>query len=178
VIDVRAIRSAIADVLEGRSGVRGVEADVFLRGVHDGKPVGAQQALAMIGPHRFDVGLNNDRENGAAFPGAFASQSLVDMDVTIRIFTHVATSAQDCDRDEVLAKILADGRIAVNALRVPGNLLTDADGNATAIASGLLQGPSKVGAPTHRITSEDWDTQLIKSEISGLITLTVEANAA
>ncbi len=177
-IDVRAIRKAIAGVLEGRQGSRGVTAGVFTSGVFDGQPTGAQQALSLSGPHRFDVRIGNRRSNGATFVSSIGSHSLVDYDVTIEVTTRTATTAELCKRDDVLHAIESDCDDAIQALTFPGNLFFDEDGNATGIASGLLQSPTKFGAPAHRITSQDWEAQLIKSEIVGLITLTVEANAA
>lgn len=178
-IEVAAIRSVIADVLEGSIGSRNSRlVGKFLRGTFEGQPTAAQQALSSMAPYRFDVVLGNRRDNAATYVSAQGSSSLVDYDVTIRITTRTATTAQDDDRALLLANLESDVDDAIQALTFAGNLLEDADGTETGIASGVMRAPAGERRPNHRVVSQDWKAQLITSEIVGHITLRVEANAA
>jgi hypothetical protein len=175
-MDTLAIVAAVSDLLEGAIGYRGVPAGTFVRGVFAGQPTGAQQALAMQARHRFDVDIPTTRDNASTYVGAFASKRIVDADVVIRVTTRVATTADAAARFTALRGIANDCDVAIKALRVPGNLEQDAAGNPTGICSGLMRGPGGAPAPVYRKASEDWRAQLVVSEITGLITIEVEAN--
>lgn len=170
------IRQTIIDVLESSVGNLQIDAGKFAFGVFEGQPTGAQQAKAVqsaVAAHRFDVVLSPLRNSDATNVAVNAVRRICELDITIPIWTHVKTTAQEDERKTILASIESDCEDAIQVLAHPSNLTESAAAGATNIVSGMMLGPGGQGAPQYRTVDADWKTQLVKSEIVGTLIVTV-----
>lgn len=162
-------RTAIIELLEGTLPSDFVSAGLFAYGVFDGQPLQAQQAAAVqtgIATHRFDVRFTANTDH-VSTPSRRGSKRLLTLGVSVAMWTHVATTAQEADRSTVLADIGDDAAAAMRALGFPHAIEATDDDAATGIVGGLLHGPGGNGFPRWRVVDADWNAQLIRSEIVG-----------
>lgn len=173
-----AIRQAIIERLEGGTGPVTVDAGTFKFGVFEGQPDAAKQSKAMqadVAAHRFDVKFSPLRNSEASTVGTNTARRIVEVDVTIPVWTHVKTTAQETERKAILAAIESDCEDAIQVLGYPSSLSATAASEATSIVSGLMLGPGAVSMPTFETLEADWAKQLIKSQIVGTLIVTVTA---
>lgn len=169
------IRTAIKELAEGDIGTtRVMTSNVFLHGVFDGQPTGAQQAKAMhTGTHRFDVELGDLEDHEASPISAKAPTRFARLSVTIPVVTHTPTTVDDAARRSVLADIESDCDDLIQALHFPANLDATAASGATNIVSGHLLGPDGTGEPTWVLDFADWGESLIRSQITAQATVEI-----
>lgn len=166
------IRAAIREVMEAALTA------TFKYGTFAGQPIEAQQAMARqtaIGTHRFDVELATEEAHASSPVSARDPRRVLQVDVTIPLITHVATTAQETERALILNAIASDADDASQALSGPGALEQTEAAVATQIVSGMMFGPGRTGTPVWRVTREDWEQQLVRSEITGSLVVATEA---
>ncbi len=157
------IRDAIIELLDGTtSSIRAVTSATFAFGVFAGQPVAAQEALVTdtaTGTHRFDVEFGPLTDHISTPSPSAATSRLARLQVSIPVWTKVATTVEESERRSRLAAIRDDCETAMQALGFPGNLRQTAAAGATNLAGGMMSGLA------WRIESEQWDRNLIISRI-------------
>lgn len=174
---VAAIRTAIAELMQGTLGsTRKLTANVFMFGVFDGQPLAAQQAQSMDSRyrHRFDVQVSSARPHKATPISSKANYRIEARAVTIRVSTHLASSADESARTAARDLAEQDCSDAIGVLSYPGNLTVTSAAAATGITSGMLVGSDDgQGVPRWEFVSEDWKSQLLVSRIMGVAIVNV-----
>jgi hypothetical protein len=171
------IRTAIIELMEGDLGsARKLTADVFKFGAFEGQPVGAQQAhtIESTYTHRFDVQLGASRPHKSTPQSTKASYRIEARPVTIRVFTHLSSSADEDARLDIRETIEQNCSDAIGVLAYPGNLTQTVAGDLTGLASGMLCGAEDgSGVPRLEQVSEDWKKQLHVCRIVGTAIVSV-----
>lgn len=168
------MRRAIIDLLEGSiDSVRRLEIGKFRYGAFTGQTDTAIQARIVQGGHWFDVRFLSVRSHPATSVSATGNRRIAVAEIAIPLWTNASTTIQEEDRSAVLSDIMSDLEDACQALHFPNNLSADKDGNTNEIVDGLLQGPNNTSDPEFRIVREDWDAQLIQSEITASAILAI-----
>lgn len=171
------IRTAIVQTMEGSLGsVRKLPMGLFGFGVFEGQPVAAQQARAMDVRyrHQFDVVIGQSRPHRATPLSTKASYRIEARSITLRIVTHLSTTADELARLEQRERIEQAVSDAVGVLSYPNNLLATVAGHATGITSGMLVGGDDgTGWPRYEVVSEDWKRQLHTCRILGVAIVNV-----
>lgn len=164
-----AIRQAVIDLAEGAiTGIRDLDSGVFRFGVFDGQPLPAMIAKGIQkhnARHWFDVSVSRARDHASTPVSAIGNRRNTFMTVTVDIWTHTATTAQEDKRKTLLAELESDCDDLIQALHYPGNLTDTQDGTTTGLIGGMLFGPGGSGAPEYVMVSADWKTQTIRSRI-------------
>lgn len=174
---IAAIRTAVIELMQGSLGsTRKLSANVFQFGAFDGQPLAAQQTHSMDSRyrHRFDVQFGSARPHKATPISTKANYRIEARAVTIRVSTHLASSADESAR--VASRDLAeqDCSDAIGVLSYPGNLTATSAAVATSITSGMLVGSDDgQGIPRWELVSEDWKSQLLVSRILGVAIVNV-----
>jgi hypothetical protein len=178
--DAAALRCAIGDLLEGRIGlVRTLDEGRFAPGVFKGQPEETQKSLAVqtqTARHRYDVELGGMRNHIATGVATLGPRRIAEVGVTVRVTTAVVTPNQRAQRDTDIGEILQDCSDAAWALAYPGCLAETFEGDATGlIDGGSLLGPGDASVADVQIVNEDWQRQLITTEIRGRVIVDLSA---
>ncbi len=171
-----AIRTSIKELLQGSIGTtRTVSSGKFRYGVFEGQPLGAQQAKAINTSYtsRFDIKLRQMVDHGATPMSIKSSFSVARFSIEIPIVTTLRSTAQETERDTDLALVASDCDVAIQALCYPGNLTQTSAAVATGIVSGLMVGPEGTGRPHWESVEEDWENHLLRSRISGSVSVVI-----
>lgn len=167
---VATIRAAIRELLEGQIGVYRVPAQgLFKYGTFDGQPLPAEQAHALqadVGRHWFNVRAGRIGSNRSTPIATNANYRHANVFLTIELSTHLASTVEEDERDEVLGMVGSDMEAARAALSYPGNLDADSQGDSTLIVGGMLLGPDEGELDYESVP--DWGAQLIRSRINAL----------
>lgn len=181
-IESKAIRTAIIELATGAIGtIRLVDDAVFAFGAFTGQPDPALLAKTVQekkGRNWFNVTLGRVVSHAATSMSAKGDRRIVAMPVTLDIWTHVKTSAQEQARVDALDTLVSDADDLIQALHYPGNLTTTRQSVATTIIGGLLVGPGNSGAPVWSIVDEDWKRQVIHSRIEAAALVTISQAVA
>lgn len=174
---VAAIRTALIELMQGQLGaVRVLTPGVFQFGVFEGQPIAAQQAQSMDSRyrHRFDVIVNSAKPHKASPISAKANYRIEARAVTVRISTHLASSADQTARIAARDQLEQDCSDAIGVLSYPGNLRATSAAVVTDITSGMLVGAEDgQGIPRWEVVAEDWKRQLLVSRILGIAIVNV-----
>ena len=166
------LRASIIDLMQGSLGsVRRLPLGLFGFGVFDGQPNAAQQARSMDPryQHQFDVVVGSAKPHKATPLSTKASYRVEARAITIRVYTHLSTTADQAARLEQREKIEQACADAIGVLSYPGNLERTAGGYATDIVSGVLVGGDDgSGWPKYEQVTEDWKKQLHTCRIVGV----------
>lgn len=165
-----AIRTAIREVIEGNKvlPVRSVPTGVFGWGSFSGQPLEAQQALACetrLFRNRFDVRLDSGRDHPSTAFSMTGNTRRETIAISIETITHLESTVQEDERDDILAQAVADLGYIYEAVTLPGALNTTADSTQTGIVSGCLVGQNGSGRP-ERSWSSDWNQQLFRGRVA------------
>lgn len=170
---IGAIRTAIAEILEGALGTIHPAAGTFQRGAFDGQPDDAKLSRlrqTSTATHWFDVTVG-EHDNHASSPlsARHGHRRLTALPITVDIWSGLGTEAQESDRGTLLATIASDCEDARQALGYPGSLAETADEIETGIIGGLMRGPAYTGLPEWERVDEDWGKRWLHSQISGML---------
>lgn len=170
---ISAIRTAVAEILEGSLGTIKPAAGTFERGAFEGQPDEAKLAKlrqTSTATHWFDV-VVGEHENHASSPlsARHGHRRLTALPITVDIYTGVATEAQESERATLLAAAYSDCEDARQALGYPGNLAETVAGLETGIVGGIMRGPAYTGLPDLDRLQEDWGSRWMHSQISGML---------
>ena len=181
-IESVAIRTAIIELATGAIGtIRNVDSAVFAFGAFTGQPDAALLAKTIkgaTGHNWFNVTLGRVAPHASTSMSAKGNRRIVAMPVTLDIWTHTKTSAQEQVRVDVLNTLVSDIDDLIQALHYPSNLAATRLAVATTIIGGLLVGPGNSGAPVWSIVDEDWKRQVIHSRIEAAALVTISQAVA
>lgn len=171
-IAVAAIRTAVAEVLEGSLGTVHPVAGAFKRGAFEGQPDDAKLAKlrqVSTATHWFDVVVGEHGTHEASPISSLATREIKALPITVRIYSGTAPEAQQAERTLLLANIASDCADAVVALGYPGALTATVAATATGIVGGLMRSASHDGLAEFNVTAERWDRGWIESQIDGAV---------
>ncbi|HEX2677768.1 MAG TPA: hypothetical protein VHM19_14045 [Polyangiales bacterium] len=170
-IPAAAIRTAISEVLEGDLGTLRVPSDTFERGAFEGQPDAAKLALlrqTSTATHWFDVVLGEESTHGITSLST-RSTRVVQVPVTIEVWTGLATEPQEDDRSALLSAIGDDLEDAARALAYWNSITATVASVSTAIVGGCMRGTDNAGAPDWTIEDENWQGRYVHSRIVGAV---------
>jgi len=161
--ELAALRKAIVGVCDGSLGATRTVSTAGTEAAGAGKL--NERVKALIAP-RFDVVFTGGTRH-AASPLGTGTIEIKTYGVRVDV-THALTSeqCQDAARNDTRDAVHEACDELIAALTYPGNLLVDAEDNATGCVSGMLAGEVN-GAPTWELVAEDWEARLIRSQIRG-----------
>lgn len=165
------VRTAISELLEGTIGnVRTVTAATFKRGVFSGQPDQTAKSLTLqtsTSRHWFDVQFGALRNHASTPVASMGPRRIGELEITIRVTSNMATANQRTQRETDLGTVLQDCETAAWALAYPNNLLLTNAGASTGLIGGCLLGPGTTSVPEVVVISEDWNRQVVITEIRG-----------
>lgn len=173
------IRDAIEQLMDGShtgASVRTLSSGVFATGVHEGKRIGARQALTLdktTASHRFDVRFGSLRDHEATNQTSLGNRRISRLEIFVDVFSRLATVIEDDQRTTDIDTLYANLEDVVQAMHYPDNLTQDKDSNNTGIVGGLLFGPDGSGSPEIAFIEEDWDAQMLTARIDCQATLSI-----
>ena len=170
-IPAAAIRTAIAEVLEGDLGTLRVEAGRFERGAFEGQPDAAKLAKlrqTSTAAHWFDVVIGEDETHPITSLSTRSTRTL-QVPITIDVWTGLATEVQEEDRADLLAALNDDLEDAARSLAYFGSVTATVAAVTTSIVGGLVRGPENSGTPEYEVVEENWEARWLQSRITGAV---------
>lgn len=171
-IAATAIRTCITELLEGSAGTIRVADGTFEYGAFDGQPDEAKLAKLRqnaTGDHWFDIVIGDRRTHEAAAISNRTTNHVVELPITIEVWTGLATEVQESARSTLLSSIADDCEHAALVLAYPGNLTQTSAGVATGVIGGLMRSTGHDGYPSYELVEEDWKSRWVHSRIVGAV---------